>query len=225
MRWSLCFSRLRLSSFIFALFLPLMALLPIHAPLQSADEAKPAAKFELHRGDHICIIGNTLADRMQHDGWLETMLHSRFPKHELVIRNLGFSADELTLRLRSANFGSPDQWLAGDQPIPEPSRLITRKGLTDNRLERTNTRADVIFAFFGYNESFAGEDGTRQVQERPRSVHQAHAVAEVQRQSAPRLVLFSPIAHEDLQDRNLPTARRTTSGSNCTPKRWPKSPR
>ena len=35
---------------------------------------------------------------MQHDGWLETMLHSRFPKLELVIRNLGFSGDELTLR-------------------------------------------------------------------------------------------------------------------------------
>src|SRR2546421_322373 len=59
---------------------------------------------------------------------------SRFPQHELVIRNLGFSADELTVRLRSANFGSPDQWL-------------------------TANRTDVVFAFFGYNESFAGEAG------------------------------------------------------------------
>src|SRR5437016_1022728 len=69
--------------------------------LRSADEAKPAGKLEIRPGDHICIIGNTLADRMQHDGWLETMLHSRFPKHDLVFRNLGFSGDELTLRLRS----------------------------------------------------------------------------------------------------------------------------
>ena len=48
--------------------------------------------------DHICIIGNTLAERMQYDGWLETLLHARFPKHDLVIRNLGFSGDEIADR-------------------------------------------------------------------------------------------------------------------------------
>ena len=53
-----------------------------------------AEPFELRAGEHISIIGNTLAERMQYDGWLETMLHARFPKHELVIRNLGFSGDE-----------------------------------------------------------------------------------------------------------------------------------
>src|SRR2546422_1900563 len=87
--------------------------------------------LQIQPKDHIAIIGNTLADRMQHDGWLETLLHARFPKHELVIRNLGFSGDELTTRLRSASFGSPDEWL----------RRCT---------------ADFVFAFFGYNESFAG---------------------------------------------------------------------
>src|SRR5437870_13368294 len=92
------------------------------------------AALKLEKGDHIALNGNTLADRMQHDGWLETFLQSRFPRHELVMRNLGFSGDELTTRLRSANFGSPDQWL-------------------------TFNKADVIFAFFGYNESFAGAPG------------------------------------------------------------------
>src|SRR6478672_1198253 len=76
-----------------------------------AQAPKSAALFELRPGEHVCVIGNTLADRMQHDGWLETYLQSRFPRHGLVFRNLGFSGDELTLRLRSANFGSPDQWL------------------------------------------------------------------------------------------------------------------
>ena len=52
--------------------------------------------FPLQPNDHICIIGNTLAERMQYDGWLETMLQARFPKHELVVRNLGFSGDEVT---------------------------------------------------------------------------------------------------------------------------------
>ncbi len=48
---------------------------------------------------------------------------SRFPKHDLVIRNLGFSGDELTIRLRSADFGTPDQWLAGSAPVPQPGKL------------------------------------------------------------------------------------------------------
>jgi len=30
--------------------------------------------LEFREGDHISIIGNALADRMQHDGWLETLL-------------------------------------------------------------------------------------------------------------------------------------------------------
>jgi putative heme-binding domain-containing protein len=201
------FSRPCLRCLIVFLFLPLLALLPFSRPLQSADDTRPAAKLELKHGDHICIIGNTLADRMQHDGWLETMLHSRFPKHELVIRNLGFSADELTIRLRSANFGTPDQWLSANQPIPEPSRLTTRKGLTDNRLERTNTRADVIFAFFGYNESFAGKDGLDKFKSDLEGFIKHTLSQKYNGKSAPRLVLFSPIAHEDLHDRNLPDGK------------------
>jgi putative heme-binding domain-containing protein len=182
----------------------LITLLPLHTPVRSAGDAKLAAKLEIKPGDHICIIGNTLADRMQHDGWLETMLHSRFPKHELVVRNLGFSADELTVRLRSANFGTQDQWLAGNQPIPEPHRLVTRKGLTDNRLERTNTRADVIFAFFGYNESFAGVEGLDKFKTDLDAFIKHTLSQKYNGKSAPRLVLFSPIAHENLHDRNLP---------------------
>jgi putative heme-binding domain-containing protein len=184
-----------------------VALLPFSTTAQSADDAKPTAAFEIKHGDHICIIGNTLADRMQHDGWLETMLQSRFPKHELVVRNLGFSGDELTVRLRSANFGSQDQWLAGDQPIPEPNRLTTRKGLIDNRLAMTNTRADVVFAFFGYNESFASEAGLEQFK-KDLDAYLKHMLAQKYNgKNAPRLVLFSPIAHENLKDRNLPDGR------------------
>src|SRR4051794_21238234 len=100
---------------------------------RAADGTSLAGNLELRKGDHISLIGNTLADRMQHDGWLETTLQSRFPGLELTIRNLGYAADELTIRLRSADFGTPDQWL-----------------------ERTRT--DVILAFFGYNESFGDLD-------------------------------------------------------------------
>jgi putative heme-binding domain-containing protein len=141
-----------------------------------------AAPLELKKGDHICLIGNTLADRMQHDGWLETFLQSRFPRYELVVRNLGFSGDELTVRLRSADFGDPDHWL-------------------------TFNRADVIFAFFGYNESFAGSSGLDKFK-RDLDDFVKHTLSrKYNGKSPPRLVLFSPIAHENLRNSNLPDGK------------------
>ena len=92
-----------------------------------------AAELKLNRGDHIAIIGNTMADRMQHHGWLETYIHAAHPDLELTFRNLGFPGDELKTRSRSANFGNPDQWL-------------------------TKVEADVVFCFFGYNEALRGPD-------------------------------------------------------------------
>ena len=82
-----------------ALLLAVPVLVPLARSAFHADEPAPA-KLALKAGDHIAFIGNTLPDRMQHDGWLETLLQSRFPGLGLVFRNLGFSGDELTLRLR-----------------------------------------------------------------------------------------------------------------------------
>src|ERR1051325_1117022 len=90
----------------------------VFACLSTAPVAKmAAAPFILQPKDHICIIGNALGERMQHDGWRETMLYARFPKHELVVRNLAWSGDEVASRLREKNFGTPDEWLSGN-PAP-----------------------------------------------------------------------------------------------------------
>ncbi len=173
----------------------------------AAISSASAAPLELKKGDHICIIGNTLADRTQHDGWLETYIQARFPKHELVFRNLGFSGDEITTRLRSQWFGSPDEWLAGNAPCPNPKGLVTRIGVRDNRFELTNTRADVIFAFFGYNESWAGEAGLPQFKKDLDAWIKHTLSQKYNGKSAPKLVFFSSIAFEDLQTPNLPDGR------------------
>jgi putative heme-binding domain-containing protein len=145
----------------------------------AAPRAVDAAGLELRPGDHVCIIGNTLAERMQHHGWLETLIHSRFPRHELVVRNLGYSGDELTLRLRSAGFGSPDDHLSFN-------------------------KADVILAFFGFNESFGGPEGLEKFKADLDKLIRDTIEKKYNGHSAPRLVLFSPVAHEDLGDPNLP---------------------
>ncbi len=175
--------------------------------------AEPASGLELKPGDHICIIGNSLAERMQHDGWLETLLYARFPKHNLVIRNLGYPGDEIggftehpdpNRRLRTMDYGTADQWLAGSAPIPQPSKLTTLDHVRKNRFELIDTKADVIFAFFGYNESFAGEAGLPKFKADLESFIKHTRAQKYNGKSAPRLVLFSPIAHEDLKNPNLP---------------------
>jgi putative heme-binding domain-containing protein len=145
----------------------------------AAEDAKTAAKLELRPGDHISIIGNNLAERMQHDGWLETLLQSRFPKHQLSFRNLAFSGDELTTRLRSAGFGSPDEWL-------------------------TRTKADVVLAFFGYNESWGGEQGLPKFKKDLEEFIKHTQAQKYNGKSAPRIVIFSPIAHEERNVANWP---------------------
>ena len=88
------------------------------------------AEFELKKGDHICIVGGTVAERMQHFGALESLLHSRFPEHELVVRNLAYSGDEIDgfrnkdKRLRSRDFGTFDQWLSGSAPCHNPTSYL-----------------------------------------------------------------------------------------------------
>ncbi len=138
--------------------------------------------LKLEKGDHIAIIGNTLSDRLQHYGHLEATLHYRFPEHNLVVRDLGFSGDTLTERPRSDNFGSPDEWL-------------------------TKVKADVIIAFFGYNESYAGEAGLPQFRKDLEAFIDHTLSQKYNGKSTPRLVLCSPIAFEDLKWPHLPDGK------------------
>ncbi len=140
-------------------------------------------------------------------------LYSRFPTYDLTIRNLGFSGDEVAgftdrpdanYRLRSQSFGTADQWLAGSAPVPEPGRLVTRHGVRDNRFATTNTKADVVLAFFGYNESFAGAAGLDKFKTDLRSFIKHTLAQKYNGKSAPRLALISPIAHENLKSPHLP---------------------
>ncbi len=137
------------------------------------------ATLEIREGDHISIIGNTLAERMQYFGYFETLLHARFPRHQLVVRNLGYSADEIAFRSRSLNWGSPDDHLSMAQ-------------------------TDVILAFFGFNESFAGPEGLEDFKTELIDFIRHTRDRRYNGESAPRMALISPIAHEDLGNANLP---------------------
>jgi len=139
-----------------------------------------AAPVTFEKGDHVCLVGNALGERLQHHNYWEADLHARLASKELVVRNLCFPGDEPLARLRSLNFGSPDKHL-------------------------TQSQADVILFFFGYNESFAGEKGLPAFK---KSLHTLISDTKTKNYSgdgAPRMVLVSPIAFQDTGDRNLPS--------------------
>ena len=186
----------RSPSVVTCLALAVVTFLSANTCRQQAD----AAPVALEEGDHICIIGGGVAEAMQHTGWLEVLLQSRFPKSRLVIRNLAVDGDELdpAKRLRSADFGSPDQWLTGAAPIPRPDDIADNSAVRENRFELVGTGADVILAFFGSNEAHAGPDGLDAFKaELARFID--HTLSQKYNGvSAPRLVLFTPIGHEHL---------------------------
>src|SRR3954465_3417805 len=176
------------SGVLFAAAVALMCTIPARG--------RAANPFTLNQADHICIIGNQLAERMQYEGWLDTLVYARFPRLDLVFRNLGFSGDEIATRLRSKNFGTPDEWLSG--------KGEAIGGYQENRLAGTNTKADVIFAFFGYNEAYAGEAGLAAFKQQLDEWITHTLGQKYNGKSAPRIVLFSPIAHENLHNPHLP---------------------
>ena len=172
------------------------------AGLFAAPLSAEGLPLTLKPGDKVVLIGNLLAERETYFGHVETRLHARFPQHKLVVRNLGWSGDEISLRLRSLDFEDHGHTLRDHDP-------------------------DVIFAFFGFNESFAGEAGVEDFKKdlsgflaglkrlqyptttinsgfdgktvRPRADGPAP-------QNPPRVVLFSPTAAEDLGDEHLADA-------------------
>lgn len=144
------------------------------------EKKEPKQSFlKLNKGDHIAIVGNALADRMQHSGYLETLIHAKYPQHELVFRNLAVAGDEIAMRHRSENFGTPDDWLK-------------------------KTEADVIFAFFGYVESFKGYDGLERFKTELDNYLKRTLVKNYSGRGEPRVVLFSSTADEKHHDPNFP---------------------
>ncbi|MBT6957467.1 MAG: SGNH/GDSL hydrolase family protein, partial [Opitutae bacterium] len=139
-----------------------------------------AQALELKKGAHVVILGNTLAERMQHHGWLETYAQAAFTGQELVFRNHGFSGDRVDNRPRNRGFIDPHTYLE-------------------------ISKADVILTFFGSNAAWDNNPGnyknalSKWIDDTRTKKYNG--------KSAPTIVLFSPIAHEDLKSPNFPNGK------------------
>ena len=138
--------------------------------------------FAFRPGEVVALLGNALPERMQHDGWLETLLQSRLAGQNVRFRNMSTS---------------------GDRPNTYPRS----KGQLHMTEYLRHVQADVVFAFFGYNESFAGVD---QADAHRRDLLEFVARTRGSRANGrdfPRIVLFSPTAFEDTRNPLLPDGR------------------
>ncbi|MBT4225370.1 MAG: hypothetical protein HOD72_13000, partial [Opitutae bacterium] len=149
-------------------------------PLSLAGILGNAQALELKKGAHVVILGNTLAERMQHHGWLETYAQAAFTGQELVFRNHGFSGDRVDNRPRNRGFIDPHTYLE-------------------------ISKADVILTFFGSNAAWDNNPGnyknalSKWIDDTRTKKYNG--------KSAPTIVLFSPIAHEDLKSPNFPNGK------------------
>ncbi|MCA9125888.1 MAG: c-type cytochrome [Planctomycetales bacterium] len=130
--------------------------------------------LNLKAGQRIALIGNTLFDRAQHDGHFEAYVQASYPDLQISVRNLAWSADGIDLQPRPANFASTFQHL-------------------------THEKADIVFAAFGFNESFAGSGGIDQFRASLTSYLQRLKSSAFNGASAPQVVLVSPTANENVQ--------------------------
>jgi mono/diheme cytochrome c family protein/glucose/arabinose dehydrogenase len=165
--------------------------------------------LKLNKGSHIILIGNNLGSRMINYGFFETEMHVRYPDSLLYIRNMcdggetpGFrphagrmhpwafpGAEKYQTELATnseseGTFGSPDEWL-------------------------TAHKADIVIAFFGYNESFEGAAGLETFKAELDSFVKYTLHQKYNGHSAPQLALVSPIAFEDLSSTmDLPDGKK-----------------
>ncbi len=146
----------------------------------SAPRAKSGASMDtvlplkLNPGDKIAFIGNALLDRARGFGFFESLLQQAFPTHQLVVRNLAWSGDSIRIQPRPLNLADLEQHL-------------------------TYEKIDVVFVAFGFNESFAGDEGLPEFR---RTL--GHYLAKMKTslfngQEGPRIILLSPIANEDME--------------------------
>jgi putative heme-binding domain-containing protein len=138
-----------------------------------AHGGEAPARLTFRKGDRVVIVGNTFAERARKFGYLEALLQARFPDLGLTFRNLGYSADEVNFQPRPLNFG-------------------------DNHKHLADVKADVIFLCFGMNESFKGASGLEDFRKGLTELIRSYQAHKYNGKTAPRLVLVSPIAHENL---------------------------
>lgn len=147
--------------------------------------------------ERIVLLGNGLGERMIQYGYFETELQLRFPEQNLIIRNMCHPAYTPVFRPHPSR---KTQWaFPGGENLRPEYKIHSGIGhypYPDEWL--TTLEADTIFAFFGFNESYDGPEGLEKYRNELRAFVEHTLDQRYNGETAPQLVLISPIAFQDL---------------------------
>lgn len=144
-----------------------------------------ADDFQFRNKERIAFVGGSLAERMNLFGHFETVLHTRFPEKQLVVRNFGWPADEVSKQQRPGNYTLIDDPMAVFSP-------------------------ELFLCFFGFNEHFAGESEAdiKAFVDSYRAWIKKYGEKYSKPGRPARFVLISPMAFENANDRHLPDGKQ-----------------
>lgn len=144
------------------------------------------------------LVGNNLGSRMMNYGLFETELHVRYPDSLLYIRNMCDGGNTPGFRPHSGR-ESPWAFPGAEEFQTELANFSDSQGHFESPDEwLTRHKADIILAFFGYNESFQGKDGLENFKAELDAFIKHTLHQQYNGKSSPKLAIISPIAFENL---------------------------
>ncbi|NJB86718.1 mono/diheme cytochrome c family protein/glucose/arabinose dehydrogenase/lysophospholipase L1-like esterase [Lewinella marina] len=180
-------------------FLPLLACL-----LAGCASRDSEGILDLQPEDHIVLIGNNLCSRMSEFGHFETAIYQTHPTAELTVRNMCDPGNTAGFRPHASR-NSPWAFPGAEAFNPDVSRDSHSEGFFPSEDEWLDSLdADVVIAFFGLNESYGGAAGLTNFALELDSFLRHSQQQRYNDESAPRLVLVSPLAYENSSDLGLP---------------------
>ncbi len=186
------------SSLIFALIIFL-----------TACNVKDSETIKVKRNSHIALIGNNLGSRMINYDYFETEMQLRYPDSMLYFRNFCDGGNTPGFRPHAAR-NDPWAFPGAEKFQTELATNSHSEGFFDSPDQwLTRHKADIILAFFGYNESFQGEEGLANYKAELDAFIKHTLQQKYNGQSAPQLVIVSPIAFENLSSKyDLPNGKK-----------------
>ncbi|TVZ17378.1 PVC-type heme-binding CxxCH protein [Maribacter sp. MAR_2009_72] len=158
----------------------------------------PLISIEPHSS--IVLIGNNLGSRMLNYGSFETEMHLRHPKDSLLIRNMCDGGDTPGFRPHSGRV-SPWAFPGADKFQNELAQNSGSEGVFETPDEwLARLKADIVIGFFGFNESFEGDQGLENFKAELNAFIEHSLKQTYNGSTPPELVIVSPIAFEDLSD-------------------------
>lgn len=133
-------------------------------------------------------------------GTFETEMQLRYPTDSLFIRNICDGGDTPGFRPHSGRV-SPWAFPGAEKFQTELAQNSGSEGVfetPDEWLSRLG--ADIVIAFFGYNESFEGPDGLENYKGELDAFIKHSLRQKYNGTASPQLVIVSPIAYEDVSD-------------------------